>query len=132
MVGRFDLGHRAGHRLVDITDVLRDHARLECRLFKLGQEVLGGKLSMRTVVPFDGQGRETFLCGSHVIGYDRNFFARWLNPSNSFILVMAYNSSFNLSEKGGMDFRNANPKFGHPNTRNGPIKGVPGCQGPLR
>jgi hypothetical protein len=64
-----------------------------------------------------------------VIGYDRNFFARWLNPSNSFILVMAYNSSFNLSEKGGMDFRNASTKFGHPNTRNGPIKGAPGCTG---
>ena len=64
-----------------------------------------------------------------VIAYDRNFFARWLNPTNSFILVMAYNSSFNLSEKGGMDFRNANTKFGHPNTRNGPVKGAPGCTG---
>jgi len=64
-----------------------------------------------------------------VVGYDRNFFARWLNPTNSFILVMAYNSAFNLSEKGGMDFRNANPKLGHPATRNGPIKGQPACQG---
>jgi hypothetical protein len=64
-----------------------------------------------------------------VIGYDRNFFARWLNPTNSFILVMAFNSSFNLSEKGGMDFRNANTKFGHTNTRNGPVKGAPGCTG---
>src|SRR5262249_11291410 len=64
-----------------------------------------------------------------VIGYDRNFFLRWLNPTNSFILVASYNNSFNLSEKGGMDFRNANPKPGHTNTRNGPIKGNPACQG---
>ena len=56
MVGRFDLGHRTRHRLVDITDVLRDHARLECRLFKLGQDVLGGELAMRAVVPFDRPG----------------------------------------------------------------------------
>ena len=63
-----------------------------------------------------------------VIGYDRNFFVRWLNPSNSFILVMSYNSSFNLSEKGGMDYRNANPKFGHTNTVNGFVKGAVACQ----
>jgi hypothetical protein len=42
-----------------------------------------------------------------VIGYDRNFFVRELNPTNSFILVASYNSSFNLSEKGGRDYRNA-------------------------
>ena len=64
-----------------------------------------------------------------MIGYDRNFFVRWLNPTNSFILVAAYNSFFNLSEKGGRDYRNANPKPGHPQTRNGPIKGNPSCQG---
>jgi len=64
-----------------------------------------------------------------VVGYDRNFFVRWLNPTNSFILVMSYNSFFNLSEKGGRDYRNANPKLGHTNTRNGPIKGNPNCQG---
>jgi hypothetical protein len=64
-----------------------------------------------------------------VIGYDRNFFVRWLNPTNSFILVMSYNSSFNLSEKGGRDYRNANPKFGATNTVNGPIPGNALCQG---
>ena len=64
-----------------------------------------------------------------VVGYDRNFFARWLNPTNSFILVASYNSSFNLSEKGGRDYRNASAKPGHPQTRNGPIKGNPFCQG---
>lgn len=40
-----------------------------------------------------------------VIAYDRFFFFRPLNPTNSFVLSMAYNSAFNLSEKGGMDFR---------------------------
>ncbi len=64
-----------------------------------------------------------------VIGYDRNFFVRWLNPSNSFILVASYNSQFNLSEKGGKDFRNANPKPGHTNTRNGALPGNPLCHG---
>ncbi len=58
-----------------------------------------------------------------VVGYDRNFFFRPLNPSNSFILVAAYNSSFNLTEKGGKDFRYPNTKPGHPNTRIIPRKG---------
>jgi hypothetical protein len=66
-----------------------------------------------------------------VLGYDRNFFVRWLNPTNSFILVMSYNSSFNLSEKGGRDYRNANTKPGHTNTVNGPVKGSPSCPGGL-
>jgi hypothetical protein len=64
-----------------------------------------------------------------VVGYDRNFFVRWLNPTNSFLLVMAYNSSFNLSEKGGKDFRNPYTKPGHTQTRNGPRPGNPLCQG---
>ncbi|MGH7894965.1 MAG: DUF1302 family protein [Candidatus Binatia bacterium] len=63
-----------------------------------------------------------------VIGYDRNFFFRPLNPSNSFILVMSYNSSFNISETGDKDYRTPNAKPGHPNVRNGPIPGTT-CQG---
>jgi Protein of unknown function (DUF1302) len=47
-----------------------------------------------------------------VIAYDRFFFFRPLNPSNSFVLSMAFNSSFNLSEKGGRDFRNPQAKPG--------------------
>jgi hypothetical protein len=47
-----------------------------------------------------------------VIAYDRFFFFRPLNPTNSFVLSMAYNSQFNLSEKGGMDFRNPQAKPG--------------------
>ena len=63
-----------------------------------------------------------------VIGYDRNFFVRALNPTNSFILVMSYNSSFNLSEKGGRDYRNAFTKPGHTQTRNGVRPNNPLCQ----
>jgi hypothetical protein len=47
-----------------------------------------------------------------VIAYDRFFFFRPLNPTNSFVLSMAFNSSFNLSEKGGRDFRNPIAKPG--------------------
>ena len=36
-----------------------------------------------------------------VIAYDRFFFFRPLNPTNSFVLSMAYNSSYNLSETAG-------------------------------
>ena len=64
-----------------------------------------------------------------VVGYDRNFFVPWLNPTNSFILIMSFNNSFNLSEKGGKDYRNASTKPGHTNTRNGPQAGNPLCQG---
>jgi hypothetical protein len=64
-----------------------------------------------------------------VIGYDRNFFVPALNPTNSFLLVMAYNSSFNLSEKSGKDFRNGTTKLGHTQTRNGVLAGNPTCQG---
>jgi hypothetical protein len=64
-----------------------------------------------------------------VVGYDRNFFIRQLNPTNSFLLVASYNSSFNVSEKGGMDYRSGLTKLGHTQTRNGPQAGNPLCQG---
>jgi hypothetical protein len=41
---------------------------------------------------------------------------------------MSYNSSFNLSEKGGKDFRNPFTKPGHTQTRNGVRPGNPICQ----
>jgi hypothetical protein len=59
-------------------------------------------------------------------GYDRNFFVPALNPSNSFLLVASYTSSINVSNG---DFRTAQAKPGHPQTRLGPIPGVRGCQG---
>jgi len=64
------------------------------------------------------------------VRYDRNFFWRALNPTNSFILATSYTSQVNVTEwRTGKDFRFAVPKFGHPSTRTGPIPGVPGCQG---
>jgi hypothetical protein len=42
---------------------------------------------------------------------------------------MSYNSAFNVSGVGGPDYRTAQAKPGHPQTRLGPIPGVPGCQG---
>jgi hypothetical protein len=47
-----------------------------------------------------------------VLGYDRFFFFRPLNPTNSFVLSTAFNGSFNFSERQGMDFRNPQPKPG--------------------
>jgi hypothetical protein len=47
-----------------------------------------------------------------VVAYDRFFFFRPLNPTNSFVLSMAYNSSFNISETSGKDYRNAYAKPG--------------------
>jgi hypothetical protein len=47
-----------------------------------------------------------------VLAYDRFFFFRPLNPTNSFVLSMAFNSSFNLSERNGRDYRNPIAKPG--------------------
>jgi hypothetical protein len=46
-----------------------------------------------------------------VIAYDRFFFFRPLNPTNSFTLITSFNSEFNLSEKGGRDYRWPNTKL---------------------
>ncbi|HEV7734692.1 MAG TPA: DUF1302 family protein [Candidatus Binatia bacterium] len=63
-----------------------------------------------------------------LIGYDRFFFFRPLNPSNSFIISAALNNSFNLSEKGGRDFRNPYTKPGKRQAVAGRIKGIPICE----
>ena len=52
-----------------------------------------------------------------VVAYDRFFFFRPLNPTNSFTLSMAFNSSFNLSEGSGRDFRNPQAKPGQSQTQ---------------
>ena len=65
-----------------------------------------------------------------LVGYDRFFFFRPLNQSNSFLVSSAFNGSFNLSELfGGLDYRNPNTKPGKLNAQSGPIRGVAGCQG---
>jgi len=65
-----------------------------------------------------------------VIAYDRFFFFRPLNPTNSFTAILSYNSEFNLSEKGGRDYRWPNTKPNAPagGASIGPIPGVEGCQ----
>ena len=52
-----------------------------------------------------------------VLGYDRFFFFRPLNPSNSFTLVAAFQGQVNLSAVNGPDYRNPNAKPGHPQVR---------------
>src|SRR5262245_54725195 len=55
-----------------------------------------------------------------VIAYDRFFFFRPLNPTNSFTLSMAFNSSYNLSENSSHDFRSPSAKPGKSQTQNVP------------
>jgi|GEM_PF-676010 len=65
-----------------------------------------------------------------VVGYDRFFFFRPLNPSNSFVLSSSFNGSFNLDELfGGLDYRNPQAKPGKLNAVAGPIRGVAACTG---
>jgi hypothetical protein len=66
-----------------------------------------------------------------VIAYDRFFFFRPLNPTNSFVLVSSFNSEFNLSEKGGRDYRWPNTKPDRPagGAAIGAIPGNAGCPG---
>ncbi len=47
-----------------------------------------------------------------VLAYDRFFFFRPLNPTNSFVLSMAFNNQVNLSERTGFNFRNPVAKPG--------------------
>jgi len=70
-----------------------------------------------------------------VLGYDRFFFIRPLNPSNSFVLIGAYTGSLNLDETDKNDFRNYSPKAGRPATRftkNGGIIPIPGLVPQIR
>src|SRR5712691_6859580 len=72
LIGRLDLGRGSRHGAADIADALRNYARIERGVFEFVRDIVGVELGMRTVVPFDLQGRETFLRGTHVIGYDRD------------------------------------------------------------
>jgi len=64
-----------------------------------------------------------------VIAYDRFFFLRALNPTNSFVLSMAYNSSYNLSETAGKDFRSPQAKPGKSQAQSVPTGLSPSCRG---
>jgi hypothetical protein len=50
-----------------------------------------------------------------VLGYDRFFFFRPLNPTNSFVLVGAFQGQVNMSAINGPDYRNPNTKSGNRN-----------------
>jgi hypothetical protein len=52
-----------------------------------------------------------------LVGYDRFFFFRPLNPTNSFTLIAAFQGQVNMSAINGPDYRNPNAKPGHPQTR---------------
>lgn len=62
-----------------------------------------------------------------IIGYDRFFFFRPINPSSSILLSAAFNNSFNLSEKGGKDYRNPQTKPGFMQAESGVIPRLEAC-----
>jgi hypothetical protein len=69
-----------------------------------------------------------------VVAYDRFFFFRLLNPTNSFVLSMAFNNSYNVSETGGRNFRNPFAKPGKRQAESIPtgLTGVDGNGNPTR
>lgn len=77
-------------------------------------------LNPQSQVPIKGAPKTELPTANYlrwVLGYDRFFFFRPLNPSNSFTLIGAYTGSLNLDETGKKDFRNFSPKAGRPATR---------------
>jgi hypothetical protein len=58
-----------------------------------------------------------------VIGYDRFFFFRPLNPSNSFTLSTAWHGTWNIFERREKDFRNASTKPSGPQSAKGQTAG---------
>jgi hypothetical protein len=70
LILRLDLGDGARHRLVDVSDVLRDSPRFARGLLELAGDVVGRELRERPVIPFDDERGQSFLRGAHVIGDD--------------------------------------------------------------
>lgn len=66
----------------------------------------------------------------YTVGYDRFFFIRALNPSNSFTLSAAWNGSINITADDEHDFRNPQTKPGKPNACIGKGDPVPSCKFP--
>jgi hypothetical protein len=75
-----------------------------------------GRTPVRTSMPLANYFR-------FVIGYDRFFFLRTLNPTNSFVLSMAFNGSFNMSEQNDRNYRYPNVK---PDRSPTAIRAIPG------
>jgi hypothetical protein len=56
------------------------------------------------------------------VGFDRFFFLRALNPSNSFVFVSSFNGQWNVNESRAQDFRyNGQSKPGQPQTIGDPL-----------
>ena len=70
LVCRLNFGGCSGHGLVDITDILRNRPRIERRLFERARDVIGAELCVRSVIPFDHQGGQSFFRSAHMIGND--------------------------------------------------------------
>ncbi|TMA50180.1 MAG: hypothetical protein E6J81_01295 [Deltaproteobacteria bacterium] len=67
----------------------------------------------------------------YMIGYDRFFFARWINPANSIALITALNGQWNVTARREKDFRfNGIAKPGKNQIEAGRIPGNPACQTP--
>ena len=67
----------------------------------------------------------------YTVGYDRFFFFRPLNPTNSFIFVSALNGQWNVTARREKDFRfNGLAKPGKNQVESGRIPGNPACQTP--
>ena len=72
LVDRVDLGHGSRHRLGHIAHVLRDRSRSERSFLQITRDILGAERRVRSVVPFNDQGRKPFLRRPHMVGHDGN------------------------------------------------------------
>jgi hypothetical protein len=63
------------------------------------------------------------------LGYDRFFFFRPLNPTNSFTFIATHNGSWNVSASSSKDYRNPQAKPGKSQATPGAIPGNPLCPG---
>jgi hypothetical protein len=84
LVGRLDLGDRTRHGLVDIADILRHGPRIERRFFELADDIFRVELGVRTVVPFDHQGRQSLLRSPHMVGHDGDGVVEPYNLTHAF------------------------------------------------
>jgi hypothetical protein len=75
-------------------------------------QVPGGAKSVNNVA------RADYL--RYTVGYDRNFFARLLNPANSFLLSAALNGQWNVSARRQRDYR------GYGIVKPGKVQSAPG------
>jgi hypothetical protein len=86
-------------------------------------QVPGGTKQINTIA------RADYL--RYTIRYDRNFFARMLNPTNSFLFSLAYNGQWNVSASRHKDYRAFGiAKRGKVQSVPGRVPGIDACQRP--